>query len=180
MDAEKYSLSEREKYSLSDKDIRKLTSGQTKIIKYVELSKYKSIDSVMHPHNSLTILYETSPNYGHWVCLIRRGRIIEHFDSYGLKPDDELKFIPEYFRNQSGRDIPHLSYLLYYATPRYEIHYNEYKLQSRDKEIATCGRWVCTRINKLRLTTDEFAEAFKDPQYTPDQLVTLLTDEKLL
>ena len=96
--------------ALSDKDIMRLIKGKANLLTYTELQKYNNIDQVLGPYSALVLLYETSKNFGHWVCVFKvNENTIEHFDSYGLKPDDELKFIPEYFREVNYEEIPHLT-----------------------------------------------------------------------
>ena len=80
--------------SLSSDDILKALDSKVKIIQYPDISKYKTIDNLLAPYNRVVILYLTTKNYGHWVCIFKnKNNQIEFFDSYGIKPDNELKFI---------------------------------------------------------------------------------------
>ncbi len=127
------------------------------------------------PPLPIAVLYETEPGYGHWVAVLRTPEGIEHFDSYGLKPDAELKWVPDEYKEAFMATAPHLLRLL--ARTGEDIHYNEYKLQGGGK-IATCGRWVIARCRNKRLTTDQFADAVEGLAdahgCTTDEAVTML------
>lgn len=159
--------------ALSDKDIMRLIKGKANLLTYTELQKYNNIDQVLGPYSALVLLYETSKNFGHWVCVFKvNENTIEHFDSYGLKPDDELKFIPEYFREVNYEEIPHLTYLLYNSG--YNVIYNEFKLQKKKKGINTCGRWVATRLIYRMIPQKVFAKFFLEYN-NPDEIIVQLT-----
>jgi len=64
------------------------------VIKYSELANYKSIEELLPKDRSYKIvLIEQNYNSGHWTALLRYDDTIEWFDSYGVCPDGELKFI---------------------------------------------------------------------------------------
>ena len=77
--------------ALSDSDIRIILGTDTKILKYSELAGVGSLDELL-PRlvDYCVLLYEDSPNRGHWVALLKYNDIFEHFDTYGIKPDNEL------------------------------------------------------------------------------------------
>lgn len=128
------------------------------------------------PRLPIAVLYETQPGYGHWVGIVPTPEGIEHFDSYGLLPDAELQFVPKRYRKMFAATAPHLVRLL--QGTGLPINYNEYRLQSRKNEIATCGRWVVARCRNRNLTTDEFAKAVrvvsKELGMTPDELTVAM------
>ena len=80
--------------ALSDSDIRAILGENTKIIKYSELSSYRDLDDLL-PNllDYIIILYEDSPNAGHWTALLKYNNIFEFFDPYGLIPDKELAWV---------------------------------------------------------------------------------------
>lgn len=135
---------------LSSKDIADAIPGVT-VLKYNELCSY---DSLPLP---LVVLYETEPNYGHWVAVLETPDGIEHFDSYGIIPDNELKWINPKFRSSSGQDVKCLLKMLYES--RKPVNYNSHRLQGRDS--STCGRWAILRILFSDLGSDSFAKAIK-------------------
>lgn len=173
-------LQEAKKKSLSSDELLNLVKHKANLMVYSELTKYNDLDKAMGKYGCLILLYETKKNYGHWTCIIKRKSIntnkiiIEHFDSYALMPDDELKFVPEYFRDIGKERLPHLTALLYNSG--YPIEYNDHKLQEKMIDVNTCGRWVGMRINLKHLPIEEFIKLFKgDKHFNSDDLVTLST-----
>ena len=109
------------------------------------------------PKLPIAVLYETQPGFGHWVAVLETPEGIEHFDSYGLKPDAELRFIPPQYREAFMSTAPYLARLL--GNDGRAINYNEYKLQGPHSN--TCGRWVVARCRNRKMTTTQFALAMK-------------------
>jgi hypothetical protein len=142
---------------------------------YPNLKKYKSIDQLLGPHKACVLLYETKQDYGHYVCVMKQGNNkYEFFDPYGDKPDGELKFIPENFREVSGQEYPHLCYLLYKSGG--SVEYNDHKLQKKSQDVSTCGRHVACRINFRDTPLEEYVKRLKGVRgMTPDEVVTVLT-----
>lgn len=162
------------KISLSGEDIYNALHKKTNIITYAQLRDYKSIDELLKPSGSIVILYETSKGFGHWVCLYKDGSKIVFFDPYGLKPDEELKFIPKHFRKENGTNYPLLTYLLYKSGKN--IEYNNHRLQRSLKDANTCGRHCIVRILNKKIPLDKYAEILQNVKnITPDQVVTALT-----
>jgi hypothetical protein len=160
-------------YSLSNEDILRITNNGTNIISYPELKKYNNIDDIFI-NDCCTILYETRKSYGHWVCLIKHDKNnIEFFDSYGKMPDEQLKYIPEYFRKKNGQQHSLLTYLLLKSGCK--IEYNHDKLQCMERDISTCGRWISLRILLKDWKLKDFVKSFKSSKCNSDKLVTVLT-----
>lgn len=132
--------------------------------------RYSALKRLTMP---MILLYETEPNYGHWVCILETPQGIEHFDSYGIVPDGELKWVPEWLKSSTGQDVKKLLSLLYHSNQK--INYNTHKLQSSDS--ATCGRWCVLRIMFSSLGTDQFAHMVKVVSeslgMTPDEMVSI-------
>lgn len=143
----------------SDKYI--LSKIKTNIIIYPELRRYRNIDDLF-VDDSFIVLYEnTAGNIGHWVCVIRRKKILSYFDSYGRLPDP-----PEYLKGE----YPHLSRLLYNSP--YNLEYNEYDYQRAG--VSTCGHHVIVRVLfKYRPLQEyqKFMSQFKDD----DEVVTAIS-----
>lgn len=159
--------------SLSNYDITKLC-GDINVVTYQNLYKYETLDDLLGKNNACVILYQTNKNYGHWVAIIKiNDNLVEHFDSYGIFPDDELNFVPDYLKKETNQDYRYMTRLL--SESPYKLSYNEYKLQNRSSKIATCGRWVSCRIIMRHLPLSKFIKIFKDKKFTPDFIVTLLT-----
>jgi len=131
---------------------RYLHEGSTKIIKYSELSRYETIEDLLPKDTDFRIiLIEQNYNSGHWACILRYGKTIEWFDSYGIKPDGELKFISTIKKKLLGEDHKYLTGLLNEADSRgWNVIYNKKKLQKLKDGINTCGRWVLLRITMMK------------------------------
>ena len=156
-------------YSLSDDDLKKAMKGRTKVVIYQDLHKYHSLKQLLRPYGSVCLLYETKPNYGHWVGVIDRGSSVEVFDSYGkYRVDGELKIIDPQFRQQSGQNFAYLSKLLY--EDGRPIEYNDTPVQSQNPQIATCGRHVLTRILMKDMPVGQYTKLLK--KGNPDKIVT--------
>lgn len=167
-------IKELEGKSLSGDDVLDLCERKANLYTYPNLVKFKNINDLLGKHKAAIILYLTSKNYGHWVCLFQQDKnTLSFFDSYALMPDDELKFVPINFRIHNNEYYPHLTYLLYNSG--YDIDYNSVKLQSDKTDTTTCGRWVGTRLAMRKLTNKDFAELFMNNKLKPDELVTALT-----
>lgn len=129
------------------------------------------------PRLPFIVLYEISPGRGHWVLVTETPEGIEHFDSYGLKPDGEFSFVPLMFRAQSGQASPHLVRLLL-NTGR-PINFSNARLQSMKTQAATCGRWCAIRQLFSDMKSDDFIrmirKAAKKHRINGDELAVLLT-----
>ncbi len=158
-------------------DVQMVDNSGANLYIYNELTKFNNLDDALGQNGAMIILYETKKNYGHWVCVFKRDiNIVEHFDSYGLMPDDELKFIPEYFKKQSKQDLPHLTRLLYNSG--YNVEYNDHKLQSKMSDVKTCGRHVICRLKFRDIPIDTYINLlteYNNVGITPDMVATLLT-----
>jgi hypothetical protein len=147
-------------YPLGDNEIKKYLPT-VPVMKYSKLSNYKTIEELLPENKTYCILlYEWSPNVGHWVALLRYNDQYEYFDSYGNKLDDPLNWVDLGIRKELDQNIPYLTNLL----KGKKILVNKIKYQKEDPEIATCGRWCIFRIlsNKNEdLNLKEFHTFFK-------------------
>jgi hypothetical protein len=168
--------------SLSDSDIREAlpTAVVARLQDLPDDPRMWSLPTVL--------LYASEPSYGHWCALLesvdRAGEpCVSFFDSYGLMPDREVKWIPASYRKASGQDQAKVSQFL--LTQPLPVTYSAARLQSAGKEIATCGRHCITRIRCAGLSDEEYAERLRDvarqADLTPDELVVVLapTPEEL-
>ena len=173
-EAEKFIDEERER-ALSDYDILKILEGRSNLLLYEDLANAPSLDYILGEYGACVILYQTTKNFGHWVCIFKRNdELVEYFDSYGMFVDDELKYIPQNFRKVSNQDYPHLTALMYQSP--YKLSYNNYEFQKMKKGYNTCGRWVCLRILLRNMCLCNFKDLFK--REDGDNLVTLITELK--
>jgi hypothetical protein len=133
---------------LDDLEIRHYLPD-AKIITYNELSRYRSINQLLPGETDyVIILYQDSPNQGHWVCLSRypkgKNDTIEMFDPYGSKPDSQLDWVNMQQRQKLGQGRKLLTPLLDCCTQK--VVYNPIKYQKESPEINNCGRHCVYRI----------------------------------
>jgi hypothetical protein len=160
-----------ERIDLSGQDIVDICKGKTHIVPYHELNKYNSIDELLAPHGSVVLLYETRYDYGHWVCMFYdRNNEFNFFDSYGLKPDEELKYAT--YNLNEGR--PFLTLLLNKYNGK--IIVNNKRLQVFKNDVNTCGRWTAFRVlTRLKYTKNEFIQLFDTFKNNGDFYISAIT-----
>jgi hypothetical protein len=174
---------------LSDKDIMNAMDGKTRIVLYRDLKKYRSVEELLKPYGNCVILYETAPNTGHWVALLKippnktcPNTNLEFFDSYGKSVDTQKEYISDSFLNTSGQERDTLSELLLKSNPNYLLSYNQHKYQRFAENIKTCGRWCLLRIICANLNLAEFNrlinESAKELGITKDQFAGYATEKK--
>ena len=64
------------------------------------------------------------------------------------------------------------------ASNRYNIQFNDYKLQKKSSDIETCGRHVISRLILKNLDIDEyhkFLRSFKSYGLKPDDVVRIIS-----
>lgn len=174
-----------EAFSYSDSDIKRFLDDDVKIRKYSELADCKTLDDIVDGKSCAIILYMVKQNFGHWTALIKNpggeDKSFEVFDSYGIMPDDELKYIGEEFKDSpegSKQDQMYLSNIINNELKSGNVknmYYNKYRLQKYLKDINTCGRWCAVRCQLKRFRIDEFCLIFIEQTLEPDAYVTLLT-----
>ena len=137
---------------LTDADIEKHT-GQTEILKYSELSKYPSIEDILPTDkSSKVILIEDRLNSGHWVCVMRYGKTIEYFNSYGAKWDTDWKFVNRMVRMILNENTNEMTRLMDKAkSDGWETVWNKHRFQKIGAKIQTCGRWCVLRIEMMKI-----------------------------
>lgn len=164
-------LNELKNKALSSNDLLKLVDYKATIIRYGDLSTYRSIEDVLKPFGSVFILYETKPNFGHWVEISYYNGNIEFFDSYGLGIDEQLNFISPEFRRQSNQDKPWLTILL--KTCLYTVTHNSHQFQKFAKNVKSCGRYCALRVVLKSMPLKEFTDMFVGGYN--DDVVSLIT-----
>jgi hypothetical protein len=141
-------------------DEQLLKAVNTNIIRHEDLWKYKNINQIIKNNACIIFYNNTAGQVGHWVCITKRGNLIEFFDSYGRNVDN-----PRYIH---GRP-PYLKNLLFNSP--YRITYNPYDFQKG--KTSTCGRHVVTRI----LFKDYPLQQYKNfmENINDDDLVSFIT-----
>ena len=167
-------LKKDELYELTGSDIESKTGYQP--VTYDKLANIQSIDQLFNTYgknDSVIILYLSSWNSGHYTLLFKQNNVIQFFDSYGLKEDYELQYIPFYL-DQGGQ--PHLSRIMADARTKYRIDHNTFQLQKQKNDTKTCGIWCVTRLRFRYLSHEQFYRLFTEnkPMVMPDELLVLL------
>ena len=167
-----------ETYALTDTDIQQLLGG-TSLFKYPELHEMSSIDDAFDAYGRAMMLYLTEDEHtGHWVCMLKKGKEVEYFDSYGgYKPDDERKWLSKAKLEELGQDEPTLTRMLREAG--YTVKYNPYKFQEEVNDMNTCGRHCVVRLLLGHLPLKEYARVVRGADVSPDEFVTAFTAQLL-
>jgi hypothetical protein len=131
---------------VSDEDFNKyFIDAPQKLLKYSQLESINDINELLPEEKDYRIiLTENQKNSGHWCCITKDNDIYTWFDSYGEKPDGELKYISTIMNKILGQDKKHLSRILKTIKEPNQLLYNETKYQKLRDGINTCGRWcIC-------------------------------------
>lgn len=168
-------LLEAEKVDLTGEDVHNITNGECRILLYEDIQNIESLDTLFGDKDNVVILYETAKNFGHWVALLKYPDMVEFFDPYGLRPDEELKYADyNVRRNENGALIPHLSDLLNKSGVK--LIYNSVKVQKWLKDVNTCGRHCALRIKMRKYPLGQYlALMMKNKYYDADLWATALT-----
>ena len=156
-----------EGYALTGQDVVNIAKpNKVKYMLYNSLSRYNSIDEVLHGTDGVVILLEIKDgksNVGHFVCIFKNKQGINYFDSYAMGMDKDLslmhenpKIFQKLFRNK-------------------KVKQNKKKYQKLKKDIQSCGRWCGVRLRFHELTDNEFHKLMTSSKYEPDDLVSLMT-----
>lgn len=178
---------------LTGEEIKQLAGSNTRVILYPELNNCDTIEQLFGNDDKLIILYITDEEQdsivGHWVLLTKQNRngrnIVEFSDSYGMQPDDEIKFNSREKQERFDQKDRSLTRLLYEFSlgKKNEVHYNEMKLQKLSKGVNSCGRWVALRAKFYKIPLRHYQKIWKDLKqegYNLDDVAVALTDELLL
>jgi hypothetical protein len=164
--------------SLTDGDIKKYFPD-IQTLKYSDLKNYSNIDELLpNDRDFKIILIEQDNNLGHWVCVMKYGDTIEYFNPYGLRVDNDKKWVGRVKNVMLGQSQDVLSEMME-ASP-YKCIYSKKRFQKLKADINTCGRWVILRIicmKDLSMNIKEFQKFIKSgtesTQLPKDALVCL-------
>jgi hypothetical protein len=182
MDITKQKLDEYRSYALGDDDIENILGKNIFIFTYPYLDDVDSIDKVFDSQGRSMMLFLTEDeNTGHWICMIKRGNVIEYFDPYGTAPDADMKWLNNQTREKLDEVEPRLSELM--RKSGYEINYNLYPFQASKDHINTCGRWSSMRLYYKDMTLKEFYQMVmkgcKKNKLSQDEYICLLSSKIL-
>lgn len=156
--------------SLSFDQLKALTgpnqASKCKWILYDQLKQFKDINDLMSLGAVVILLQIETPKaskVGHFIVLLDHGSHYEHFDSYGLSMDQELKITQEH----------HLTNI--FKSVRKPIVDNTKRLQTLREDVNTCGRWVVARLLLRHLELDKFLKLISYFKVNSDDLVSIMT-----
>ena len=150
------------------------------IVKYGDISTMDGIDELFNGGCYVIILVESEENSGHWcLCLRYDDDIIEQFDSYSGKIDNEMKYISSDKKSQLGEENNELAHLL----KDKKVVVSKYRFQKLSSDVDTCGKWVLLRLLMFILGHMEiyeftiwFKKLAKSQNITNDELVCKLIE----
>lgn len=133
-----------------------------KVVRYVDLKKYKTLEELLPPSKEIIILYPVRDcNDGHWTAGYLKNKTFYFFDSYGDAkfgagglPDDQLDYrVPDY----KGPICDQTYFLKLIKDSPYELDYNNFVYQSEKAD--TCGMW-CIAYLFFKRGNDGFRSLF--------------------
>jgi hypothetical protein len=137
-------------------------------LKFMEFQNFKgsTVASLLGGHHgAVVLLHRDGGNIGHYVLFARGPQGLLYFDSYGLSPD-HLCAILGFSQSDTHRFLRIVSQC---------GDHHRVRLQARQSDTNTCGRYAVCRFNFLWATTAQFAAMMRHPSLHPDDVVTLLT-----
>jgi hypothetical protein len=157
---------------LSDDNLREMLgkdSNRVKVMLYEDLKGYQTLQQLLpNKYDAAIILLQIeapgAPKVGHWITVMNHGSHFEHFDSYGMDPDEELA---------TTHEDSHITNLISNSNTR--VITSQAKLQARKEAVNTCGRWAIVRSRFPKLEKQEFVQFIRSVHSIPDVAVTLLT-----
>lgn len=169
-------IKDAERFDLSGADIHRITDGKCNIIQYSDLERVNNLEEILSPHGAVMILYTTKKNFGHWVCLfkINNNKLLEFFDPYGLKIDEELQITNDlHLRDHNGIITPHLSALV--NSGGYRVLSNTYQIQEFLEHTNTCGRHTGMRVRFRDTPLKKYIKLMTTNKYNADWMVSAMT-----
>ena len=169
--------------ALTPDEVWKVTGKKGNMVTYNQIQDYPSIDKLLRNNRCLILIqtHDEGPNIitGHYICLLKKGKNIYFFDSYGTMIDYQHYEIDEEYSKQVDQDYPALSELLLNCP--YTIHYNNKHLQAKREGVATCGRWTGLFM-RYNIPVEQFSNKFmnlKKNGYDIDQIVVDISNKYL-
>lgn len=161
-------------YELSEDDMRALLPG-VRVVSYPELSSFSRIEDAMDQIGRVVILFLTTGlSQGHWITVHANPNthVMEFFDSYGLRPDGERKWLSHSKLVELHEKDATLTHMLDDANNRgWKVVYNPYHFQREDDDSETCGRHVAVRLLHGGIDIKRYKALVSASRLTPDEFV---------
>jgi hypothetical protein len=123
---------------LSDVQLKNLFIKQNIDINIVERDEIEYKDILNIKYKPLIILYETDEDLGHWIIIYYNKGYINFFDSYGISPDNQLKYT--FYDTNKITNLKNMLKTIY----KNKIRYNKFQYQNYN--TSTCGYHVFLRF----------------------------------
>lgn len=169
---------------LSNVDIQHLLRDKTNIVLYKDLYTtdwlpmllYKEKTTGFENYCHAVLFYDIGTDeakIGHWIAVIvdQKNKIIYHWDSYGLDPDEENAIL-----NTGDHQYSNLLNIM--VNNGYTLDINKEKIQNDLENVATCGRHSALRINFFHLSNDVYNKMYTEilsKKMNNDDISVLLT-----
>jgi hypothetical protein len=145
--------------------LKKKLPRYVKCMLYDDLPEKGNIYAVMGRATCLIVLYMMhgdDQSVGHYSTILRHGKTLEYFSSYGLSPEAEIH------RTHSSGKLLHMlgtEYIRSSAVLQNKTH------------SSTCARWAAVRCILHEIPIQLFVSHFTKPVHlqTPDDVVTMST-----
>jgi len=150
---------------LSNDDIQHILHPDTNIFIYSLLHQVRHIDEILDKKNRAIMLYLTeNENTGHWISIIKRGTLIEFYDSYGNSPAELSKGLnmPYDHDVKLNKDTNCKRLIELVKEAGYDLAYNPIPHQPEDDNNGTCGRHAVLRTIFSKIKMDDYNEFIKD------------------
>lgn len=148
-----------ESVELSYTDLQKLLGKKFKFIKYPQLETVKDINHILKNSNDFFVLYfeTSSPVQGHYQLVFRNGNDYHFWDSYGLFPSGDKKYIEKSILIKLNEFKPYLLNLINASISNGgNWDYNTIDYQSWKGDTSTCGRHVVSRAFHINLAEPDY------------------------
>jgi len=151
------------------------------IYTYPELNGMKRIEDVLGSGGKAVILFLTTGiSFGHWIAVFKRGEQLHFFDSYGLRPDGQRRWLSHDKLVELREDVPVVSNLFRDAHNRgFDCWYSETSFQNPRDDSETCGRHVAVRLAHTHPDEQQYINFIRREQAatqsTSDEVVVNLT-----
>lgn len=145
-----------------------LNSKSVRFLPYDQIPSYKTMKDLFTQGFTAAIILLDQEQYknhksGHFILVMDYPDHVEHFDSYGLSVDEELKLTQE----------PHLT--KFFNDSEKAMIQNNTELQKFGGSINTCGRWCVARLLLRDLKLNQFEHFIHQLGTKKDLAVTVLT-----
>lgn len=155
--------------ALTPEQLSKLMHGLAglplRVVRYDEIINSNDLLTFFKPQNYFIIYYPYAQTnegmIGHFTCMTKNGRNIYYYDPLGLKPDEYKRTSPyrdSLYRERQNSLIRHL---LDKVKRGYKVDYSHYKHQSKDPNVAVCGRHCVVRCMMNHMGNDEYDASLK-------------------